>query len=98
MKWCCSQCEHALNNTGKRGFSIVVGTGSIKPLVFFLQHRSLDIRESGPSEPFPPYLLASQVAINHCPWCGHNLQRWYGKSAKELIKEEFILGRSSDSQ
>jgi hypothetical protein len=97
MKWCCTHFEEHYNNAGKRGLSVVVGTGVLHPTTFFLQHRSLNVGSKEPTEPFD-LILISQTTITFCPWCGHNLQRWYGKSAKELIKEEFILGRSSDSQ
>ena len=79
IRWCCiafkNLFECSPEERGIRG--VAVGTD---PTAFFLVFRAIDAEHvpSIPSRPFPITIEACH-SVRHCPDCGVNLEKHYGR-------------------
>lgn len=86
MKWCCPAFEGWYEAAGERGFAILVERDSAGKPEFILQHLAFDREvESLPETEFPMSVV-SEVRIGYCPWCGRQLDKWYGKYVDDLYR------------
>jgi hypothetical protein len=87
MKWCCEVFESHYKRAGTRGFALLVERSPTGKPRFVLQHRALDkgFEETVTSEA-ASISVVSDVVIQHCPWCGRRLDKWYGRSADALFR------------
>ncbi|MCX8534662.1 hypothetical protein [Chryseobacterium luquanense] len=89
--FCCDGLSTAINNTGKRGFSILIKmSGYDKSFYFVQQYRSTEDQDMG-------ILNVGEVAISYCPWCGCNLDKIIEQNRTLVINlyeinKEFLLG------
>jgi len=86
MRWCCASFAAWYELAGQRGFAILVGRNSKGLGEFTIQHRVVD--KNTPDLPPTTYPLSiiSDIDITYCPWCGVNLEEWYGKYIGELYR------------
>jgi hypothetical protein len=89
MKWCCLGFEGNYEMFGQRGLSVLAqkeDLGIQKP-AFFMQVRAVSAEDQSRLQGLPsdiPFSLVTQIGIRFCPWCGKNLQRFYGKAIDSL--------------
>jgi len=86
MKWCCLPFKGWYEGAGERGAAILVGRNRVGDPEFILQHRAVDKEVESLPDPEFPMSIISEVSINFCPWCGRNLNKWYGKNVDELYR------------
>lgn len=91
MKWCCAPFKAWYDEAGHRGFAILVGRYSNGRGEFTIQHRvaDKDTPELPPTQ--HPLSIISDIDISYCPWCGCNLERWYGKYIDELYRPQLKI-------
>lgn len=90
MKWCCSVFQGWYENGGQRGMAIAAKHTGQNTIKFFLQSRAIDGGVSKlPITDFPISVI-TQLGIDYCPWCGRELQRWYGKYSIQLATPHLI--------
>jgi hypothetical protein len=90
MKWCCNTFKSWYEGAGERGNAILIGRTNGNP-EFLLQHRSVEIGQENFIQADSPLSLVSQIRIDYCPWCGCNLNKFYGKSVDALDRPQFKL-------
>jgi hypothetical protein len=91
MKFCCRGFQHHFESSGSRGFGVFsVGKFYKEETAFIIQHRALDA--DGDSPPFAPSPLSvvSEMHIQFCPWCGIQLDKFYGASP-EIMKPDLKI-------
>jgi hypothetical protein len=87
MKWCCSGLEGCFENTGQRGFSVIVSRRSHEGNgVFYLQARAVADGDPDPGPSPAPFTMVSQVAIRYCPWCGEDLRDFYREDLASMAE------------
>lgn len=84
MRWCCQSFESAYRQAGQRGFAILIGKDPVIGPYFIWQHRVLDRGREAEVEGPVDLNVISDTGLLFCPWCGKNLQRFYGPPADEL--------------
>ena len=91
MKWCCEVFERAYSDAGHRGLAVLIEDGLDDRPLFLLQARAFD----GLSEPkihsTAHINLVTDKAIGFCPWCGVDLDEWYGKTFRERVRPGFRI-------
>jgi hypothetical protein len=90
VKWCCDSFRSQARNAGSRGFGIFVDN-TAEPIIFVLQHRSMEPGAAKPDYPHGPLALVSDLGILHCPWCGKDLNKWYRKSLTSLSRRDLAI-------
>lgn len=86
MRWCCISFKGWYEEAGKRGTGILVGRNSDGKPEFIIQHRAVD-KEIALLPPTDyPVTTISELWISYCPWCGRQLDEWYGKNVDELYR------------
>jgi len=97
ISWNIRECWHG-------GFSILVERDETLGAIFLIQSLAVDkVNEEAlkdilrPSD--FPVGLAVETGLAHCPWCGVDLKRFYGKRVDELVRPGFSipLGPSTHS-
>lgn len=86
MKWCCPAFAGWYDHSGQRGIAILVGRDSTGEPEFLMQYRAVN---EGEEMSFNPEVVAStviEVGLRYCPWCGRNLDKWYGKNVDALYR------------
>jgi hypothetical protein len=85
MKWCCTGFKSSYETSGQRGSAILIGRNYLDKPEFTLQFRAVDIEENFPviKAEFPISTVVD-VRIHFCPWCGVNLEKWYGTNVNTL--------------
>lgn len=86
MKWCCVAFKAWYELAGHRGFAILVGQDSKGLGEFTFQHRVADMGTPEPPPTDYPVSIISEIDISYCPWCGRNLEEWYGMYIDELCR------------
>lgn len=84
MEWCCVVFKNSYEAAGERGLAILAGRNSAGNPEFVLQHRAFDKDVESLPETEAPMSVISEARISYCPWCGRNLEKWYGKHVNEL--------------
>lgn len=92
MKWCCVGFKAHYDHAGQRGSAILIGRDLESAPEFVLQHRILDADEVWPKDAPAHVVLVSDERIQFCPWCGTNLDRFYGKQVDALTKPGLRIG------
>lgn len=86
MRWCCPAFESWYEGAGERGYAVLVGRdGNMKP-EFVIQHRSIDLGAEDLVKAETPLSLVADIQIDFCPWCGRNLEKWYGENVDVLYR------------
>lgn len=94
MKWCCSTFAGWYDQAGRRGFAVLIGRDSTNAAEFLMQYRAVD---EGEALSFNSEALVSsivEVGMRFCPWCGRDLEKWYGKHADALHRSHFKVPNS----
>ncbi len=91
MNWCCIPFKTWYEAAGERGTAILVGRNSGGKPEFIIQHRAVDkeIASLPPTE--YPVTTISELCISYCPWCGRQLDKWYGKNVDELYRPDLKI-------
>jgi hypothetical protein len=89
MNFCCYGFEDKFGNAGKRGFATFSIRWDDGAVGFVMQHRAMDI---GAKTPFTesPLSLISEVLLRFCPWCGQDLDKYYGNN-RSVIRSDLKL-------
>lgn len=87
VKWCCESFRSQVRAAGHRGFGMFVDD-TAEPIIFVLQHRSIEPGALKPEYPHGPLALTSDLGILYCPWCGKDLHKWYRKSLASLSRRD----------
>ena len=86
MKWCCIGFQSHYDTAGERGHAILIGRDSMGQPEITMQYRAID-----PSEKLPvtdiPISTVVDIRIVFCPWCGQNVETWYGKDVDTLYRD-----------
>jgi hypothetical protein len=86
MKWCCIGFQSHYDTAGERGHAILIGRDSMGQPEITMQYRAID-----PSETLPvtdiPISTVVDIRIVFCPWCGQNVETWYGKDVDTLYRD-----------
>ncbi len=91
MKWCCSIFKMRYEHAGETGFAMLVGRDAAGRAEFVIQHRAVDKEMEHDVKPKIPTLIVSDIQIDHCPWCGRKLDKWYGKSVDVLYRSDLKI-------
>ncbi len=86
MKWCCILFENTFVSAGERGASLLVGRDYFGKPEFIVQHRTVDISVDDAPVTDYPMAWVSEAPIFFCPWCGQNLDKWYGAHVDKLSR------------
>jgi hypothetical protein len=70
-----------------RGYGAFVDNSS-EPVLFILQHRSIEPGAPNPVYEHGPLTLVAEIGILHCPWCGRELAKWYRSDVKHLSRPD----------
>jgi hypothetical protein len=91
MKWCCLGFEANYDNAGERGLGILVSRDSTDRAEFTLQFRAVDkgTEQSVTSE--HPISLVEDIGMRYCPWCGRDLEVWYGEVIDRLYRPDLKI-------
>ena len=81
---------------GQRGFSVLIEKGDDGRARFLMQSRAV---EQGDQDRFHTHLsqtdfpvsVVAQTGMIFCPWCGTNLQQFYGSRVEELDRPGFSV-------
>jgi hypothetical protein len=107
FRWCCHFFQEYCERGGERGMAVLVVAKYTGPgYSFGLQWRSQSV-ETQIENPFTPVfknkefvpkewtdvtvLTIDNAGIIFCPWCSRNLVQWYGKTAKEIARDDLKL-------
>lgn len=92
MKFCCEQFRLNFEMSGTRGFGVFsVGNFYKDQTAFIIQHRAIEPGAEPPSFTKSPLSLVSQMHIQFCPWCGTELDEFYGASP-EIMRPDLQIG------
>jgi hypothetical protein len=94
VRWCCSSFKSHAQTAGRRGYGVFVDDSS-DPIVFILQHRSLEPEDPKASYDQRPLTLVAEIGIQHCPWCGQKLAKWYRKDIHRLARVDLSVLHSA---
>ena len=86
-KWCCPSFKSAVQRAGGRGYAIFVDDSS-EPVLFILQHRSIEPDAPKPVYEHGPLTLVADIGILNCPWCGRQLAKWYRNDLQRLARRD----------
>jgi len=81
--FCCTPFEQLWKNAGMRGLS-VVPKRSEETRFFLLQSRGCDYKQIESLVGVGKINIASQIGIQHCPFCGSILVGWIQKNGAEF--------------
>jgi hypothetical protein len=87
MRWCCIGFKANYEQAGGRGAAILMGRDLLGAPEVTLQYRAVD---KGDEEFIKSERVMScviEVRIVFCPWCGQNVEEWYGKYVEVLYRE-----------
>lgn len=91
IKWCCAQFQDRFLTAGERGMGVFVSQREGDDPAFVIQFRALDKdNKTILSLPFPIATICD-TGILYCPWCGHELRKWYKHHLKELIRNDLVV-------
>jgi len=86
MKWCCPAFKGWYEQAGERGIGVLIGRDSEGLPQFTIQYRAVDKGLDSSVKSDVPISLVIDVSFQFCPWCGRELNRWYGKHINELYR------------
>jgi hypothetical protein len=76
---------------GTRGFGVFsVGKFYKEETAFIIQHRAMELGAVPTFETTSPLSLVSEMHIQFCPWCGTQLNDFYGASS-EIMRPDLKL-------
>ena len=90
LKWCCPSFKSCVEHAGERGFGVFVDDSS-EPVLFILQHRSLEPEAPKPTYEHGPLILVADMGIQNCPWCGRELAKWYRRDLHRLSRPDLVI-------
>jgi hypothetical protein len=85
MKWCCIGFKSHFDCGGERGHAILIGRDSLGKPEITMQYRALNPLDELPVTDFP-ISTVMDIRIVFCPWCGQNLETFYGKHVDDLYR------------
>jgi hypothetical protein len=91
MKWCCVGFESFYGNGGHQGAGLLVGRDSLGEPEFIMQYRAADREqriEFSSEDPIAPII---DIRLQYCPWCGRNLEKWYGNFIEDLYRPDLRI-------
>lgn len=77
----------------RRGAAILIGRDSLGRPEFTLQFRAVDKgKETTLSgDETIPISLVEDVGMRFCPWCGRDLEEWYGDFVDDLYRPDLKI-------
>ena len=87
MKWCCIGFKAHYDVAGQRGPAILIGRDSMNSPEVTLQYRAVDMGEELEVKTNSPVCTVVDVRIVFCPWCGRNVEEWYGPEVDSLDRK-----------
>jgi hypothetical protein len=94
MKWCCSPFEGWYGHAGQRGAAILIGRDSTGAPSFTLQYRAIEQGDEKLVTSEKPISVVTELGLQYCPWCGRDLERWYGPNVDKLFRPYLKIGDS----
>jgi hypothetical protein len=91
MKWCCLGFEANYDKAGERGLGILVGRDSTGRAEFTLQFRAFDKGAEQSINSEHPISLVEDIGMRYCPWCGRDLETWYGDAVDSLYRPDLKI-------
>lgn len=91
MKWCCAGFKGNYGEAGQRGVGILVGRDFEGRPEFTLQFRAIERGNEQAVISEKPISLVVDVSMRYCPWCGSNLEEWYGDVADALHRQDLKI-------
>jgi hypothetical protein len=93
IKWCCPAFAGWYDEAGKRGVAIIIERYSDNEPRFLFQYRAVDMGLESEiySKSSVTISPIAQVGIQHCPWCGCKLDKWYNKYLDDLVRKGFAI-------
>lgn len=96
MKWCCPGFHGSYDEAGHRGGGVLVGRDFQGRPEFTLQYRAVDKEQeqsvsSAIASLEPPIALVVDIGMRYCPWCGCDLETWYGEAADSLYRPDLKI-------
>jgi hypothetical protein len=91
IKWCCIGFEGGYGEAGRRWSGVLVGRDFQGRPEFTLQFRAVDkgnehLVTSQTASREIPISLVVDVGMQYCPWCGRDLEKWYGDVVDTLYR------------
>ena len=86
MNWCCAAFEGWYGQAGERGIGILIGRDSTGIPEFILQYRAIEQGDEKLLFSEQPISPVVDVRMQYCPWCGRDLERWYGSYVDKLFR------------
>jgi hypothetical protein len=96
ITWCCPGFEGHYGEGGRRSSAVLVGRDSNGRAQFTLQFRAVDKGDeqsvtSATAALTIPMSLVVDVGMQYCPWCGRDLEKWYGDIADDLYRTDLKI-------
>jgi hypothetical protein len=77
MTFCCGAFKSNFEMAGTRGFAVFSVLFDKGEVAFIIQNRAMEPGADAPVTSSPLSLI-SEIHIHFCPWCGKQLDRFYG--------------------
>jgi hypothetical protein len=77
MMFCCNAFESNFKMAGTRGFGVFSIQSDKNEAAFIVQNRAMEAGAIAPTTGSPISLI-SEMYIRFCPWCGKELNQFYG--------------------
>jgi len=96
VKWCCEAFHGHYQMAGQRGLGLLVERNASGVSEFVLQFRAVEGDRPRLSHTEQPLSLVEETQIRYCPWCGRQLDRWYGNKVDQLRRPNLRLANLQD--
>lgn len=96
IKWCCPGFEGHYGEAGRRGSAVLIGLDFEGRPEFTLQYRAVDKEHeqsvrSAIASLQPSIVIVVDIGMRYCPWCGCDLEKWYGEAADSLYRPDLKI-------
>jgi hypothetical protein len=94
INWCCIGFKGNYNEAGQRGLGVLISRDYEGRPEFTLQFRTVDKGNEqfiSSSEMAIPFSTVVDVRIRFCPWCGRDLETWYGDAVDDLYRPDLKI-------
>jgi hypothetical protein len=91
IKWCCLGFKGHYEGAGHRGTGVLVGLDFEGRPEFTLQYRAVDKGYEQSVTAEAPVGVVVDTGMRYCPWCGRDLEKWYGKVVDALYRPDLKL-------
>jgi hypothetical protein len=99
-EWCCAGFQGNYELAGERGVAVLTGKDQLGTY-FLIQWRAVAKKDAPDlrlalANCSVPVSTISQVGLSYCPWCGVNLQQFYGDRVDALNRPDLLISSAGE--